>query len=633
MCGIVAYIGESQAIDFLLQGLRALEYRGYDSTGIAILQNGQVKRKRSQGKLQALIESLEAEEEGALSSKIGIGHTRWATHGVASQTNAHPHSDTQSQIAIVHNGIINNYLELKKELIAKHDIQFETDTDTEVIAQLIALYISQDKLSLHAATKKAQDRLEGSYAICLVCQAEPEKIVLACCEAPLVIGIGKEKELYCASDSSALLGHTNRIIRLKDKQTAELSLNGKYTIFDDEGQIIQNPRIQTLNLNPLSNDKRGFKHYLLKEIHEQPGILRNLFSYHVDASNYQLSFPDLDTDKLTGIDKILLIGCGTAYYAGMLGKHIFENLAGIPTELEFASELLARRELLLDDKTLVIAISQSGETADTLAAVKKATKTGARLISLNNRPDSTLANLTEGACIYTQAGIEVSVAATKSFTAQLFCLYCLGVELALSSKKITVEQSQLYLQALQYLPQLIEQIISRSKDYKGAILPYAYKKAFIFLGRGSAYPLALEGALKLKELTYVQATGYAAGEMKHGPIATLDQDIASISLLLPGLLQSKTLHNVLEAKTRGAQTIAIVCDQDIESEQEIDTCLKIPSITSVSKLNLEKESLLAELVNPFLAVIPLQLISYHLAEYLGKDIDQPRNLAKSVTVE
>ncbi len=623
MCGIVGYIGRETALDFLINALKVLEYRGYDSSGVALYEpDCGIKIIKAKGKLNNLIQLTESQK---FKGVVGIGHTRWATQGVPSDINAHPHADEKSSVAIVHNGIISNYLQLKEELMGEQGIKFSSDTDSEVVAHLIGVQLEKG-LSLREAMLQVVKKIKGSYALAVISKNEPDKILLTSHEAPLVVGIGSNNDLFCASDSAALLQYTNQVVRLKDKQIAELCADGSFKLYDDKGSLIHNPEIQTLLFDPLLLDKAGFKHFLLKEIHEQPSIIRKLLETHIDSDS-NIVFPNLDSKVLEGINRILILGCGTAYYAGMIGKILLESLAGIPVEIEFSSEFLSRPPLA-DDKTLLIAISQSGETADSLLAVKAALKKNARLLAITNRPESTLAHLAENASIFTQAGIEVSVAATKSFSAQVLCLYCLALKLAEQRVSLPSIEIDWIKQELRYIPQIMEQVLARAESFKKKILPYANKQAFIFLGRGLNYPIALEGALKLKEITYIQATGYAAGEMKHGPIATIDEEVPTFSILTPGPLYHKTLHNALEAKTRGAPSLGIVADGDNEAIKEIDVPFFVPALPFSSEFEH-----LQDLFSPFINVIPLQLIAYYLAEYLGKDVDQPRNLAKSVTVE
>jgi glutamine---fructose-6-phosphate transaminase (isomerizing) len=614
MCGIVGYIGKEDALDFLIQSLRILEYRGYDSSGVAVMSPNQgIQIIKAKGKLSNLIKLTETNQ---LKGSVGIGHTRWATQGVPSDINAHPHSSSDDGVAIVHNGIISNYLQLKEELETQNKIKFTSETDSEVVAHVLSVALSEG-LSLKQAMQRLLEKIKGSYALSVISKKEADKILLACHDAPLVIGVGKNNDLFCASDSSALLQYTDQIIRLKDNQIAELSLDGKINIFDTKSKSEVSPQIQTLKLDPVLLDKAGFKHFLMKEIHEQPNILRKLLVKHLDAE----------------IQRIIVIGCGTAFYAGSIGKIVLEYLSGIPTEIEFASEL-SSRPILADKNTLIIAISQSGETADTLIAVKAALAKGAKLLAITNRPESSLANLAEQSTILLEAGIEVSVAATKSFTAQVMCMYLFALYFAENLTKnpnrqaASTQQLEWIKQELRYIPQAVEQVLAREESYREKILPYANKSAFIFLGRGLNYPIALEGALKLKELTYVQATAYASGEMKHGPIAIIDENLPTVSILPPGPTYHKALHNLVEAKTRGAASIAILADGDTEASKEAQVVLSIPNLPFSDEF-----PQLQDFLSPFLTVIPLQLIAYYLAEYLGKDVDQPRNLAKSVTVE
>ena len=631
MCGIVAYAGKEQAVNFLIESLRVLEYRGYDSSGVAIFtKNNNIQVKKASGKLIKLIEILNSSEKTELEGSVGIGHTRWATHGAPSDINSHPQTSESGDIILVHNGIINNYLEIKNFLIEAYNTKFVSDTDTEVIANLLS--VNQKKYpDMKQAIRETIKKLEGNFALCILSEKYKNQIFLTCKEAPLIVGKAKNNSWFCASDSSALLSHTGEIYRLKDFQIAQISQTNKtnseynFQLFDENLNIIKSPEFLKISQNSQVLDKAGFKHYLLKEIHEQPVILRKLFSEYFDE-NLNIKFPDLNLSLLENINKILILGCGTAYYAGMVGKFLLETIAGIPTEIEFSSEILVKPNLLVDKNTLVIAISQSGETADTLMAVKKTLSKQAKLISINNRPDSTLACLCKNSSIFTYAGTEVSVAATKSFTAQLFCLYILAMYL---NKNLTPEELLTLKKELHYQPQVLEQILSRKEKYREAILPYSKKIAFIFLGRGINYPIALEGALKLKEITYLQATGYAAGEMKHGPIATLDEHVPTISILLNGKTNNKTFQNVIEAQTRGSPAIAILHDEDLEFSKKMQAVLFVPK--NYQSLNISDS--LKELINPFACVLPLQLVAYYIAEYLGKDVDQPRNLAKSVTVE
>ncbi|MDJ0625210.1 MAG: glutamine--fructose-6-phosphate transaminase (isomerizing) [Candidatus Caenarcaniphilales bacterium] len=623
MCGIVGYVGQENALDFLLNSLKVLEYRGYDSSGVAISSTDhKINVVKAKGKLNNLINLTNGLN---IQGNVGIGHTRWATQGVPSDINAHPHSNSNCSVAIVHNGIISNYIDLKEELVSKHNIEFTSETDSEVVAHLIGVYI-EEGLSTKEALIESTKKIKGSYALSVISKEDPGKILLTCNDAPLVVGVGKNKDLYCASDSAALLKYTNQIIRLKDHQIAELSGNGEFTIMDSHNGDFISPEVQTMNFDPFHLDKGEYKHFLMKEIHEQPSIIRNLLGIHLDQ-DLNINFEGLDEAVFNDINRIIIIGCGTAYYAGLIGKYLLESFSRIPCEIEFASELLAR-PILADERTLVVAISQSGETADTLMAVKSALSKGARLLTITNRPESTLAALAQNTTILIRAGIEVSVAATKSFTAQVVCMYLLSLHLAAKVKELNPEELKWLKSSLRAIPLIMEQVLSRAEEYREKILPFANKTSFIFLGRGINYPVAMEGALKLKELTYVQATGYASGEMKHGPIATIDENVPTVSILLPGPTYHKALHNLIEAKTRGAPSIAIVADGDKEATREANVVFSVPELPRADEFPHLQDAL-----SPFVSVVPLQLIAYYLAEYLGKDVDQPRNLAKSVTVE
>ncbi len=621
MCGIVGYIGQGQAFPYLLNALKLLEYRGYDSSGIALYdaETGLTVSK-CQGKLAKLIEKTSTLP---MNGTMGIGHTRWATQGVPSDINAHPHLNGKASVAIVHNGIIANYSELKQSLVAK-GINFVSETDSEVLAHLVGCYL-EEGMNLKAALRKVTEVVEGSYAICVICADEPDKLMMTCHDAPLVIGLGSGGDLFCASDSMAILQYTNRVIRLKESQIAELRADGSFSLFDRENQLVSEPEVQLLSHDPLSLDKKGYKHYLLKEIHEQPAVLRSLLESHLPGGQ-NVSIESLDQEALKNVTGITLLGCGTAYYAALVGKYVLEHLAKIPVQVEFSSEQI-QRPVLMDKDSLVIAVSQSGETADTLLAVKACLREKIKVIAITNRLESSLSTIADAGSFFLNAGAEISVAATKSFSAQLMCLYLLALKLASLRGTLPEGLLQTLQNDLRCIPQLLEQTLSRAEQYKDQILPYSGYQSFIFLGRGVNYPLAMEGALKLKELTYVQAAGYASGEMKHGPIATIDENVPTLSIIVPGELLHKTLHNCIEAKTRGAPSLGIIADGDLESAEQLDAVFSIPSIGG------DLPESLRDLFTPFLAVIPLQLMAYYLAEYLGKDVDQPRNLAKSVTVE
>ena len=621
MCGIVGYIGNKEVIPILLDGLHSLEYRGYDSSGIAIYDGNHLNVIKSAGKLSRLEEILKSKDRVTLSMQngknghvhCGIGHTRWATHGEPSNLNAHPHFDTDEKIAVVHNGIIRNYQDVRERLI-KLGTKFASETDTEVIVQLIANNFKNVEAlhttSLLQAICNAVNELEGSFALAVLFKDEPHKIYAVRKESPLVIGLG-EKENYVASDSPTLSRFVEKVIKLHDYEIAELTKE-KVDFYNFKGEKIKK-EIECITQTKDFLDKRGFKHYLAKEIHEQSEVVANLLNEQSSLGTNLKLTPDF----LKNIDRILILACGTAYHAGLVGKHVLENLTSIPVEVQFASEFLSTKPLLTK-KSLVIGISQSGETADTMAGIKKAISTGAKLIGITNRPDSALADLAKEHLIISKAGIEVSVAATKTFTAQLTVLYLLAIYIAecrdsLSERLYNIKNE------LRSIPQLIDQTLTRAEYYQEQVIQYAKKPDFVFIGRGINYPIALEAALKLKELSYIHASGYAAGEMKHGPIAVLDQNVPVVSIIVPGETQVRVLQNSIEAKARCAPLIAVAVDGDKKVENVFDTVLHIPQVS--------------EILSPFLTVIPLQFLAYYIAEHLGRDVDQPRNLAKSVTVE
>lgn len=625
MCGIVGYLGPSAAAPVLLSSLRCLEYRGYDSAGVAIIEGGQLAVLKAAGKLSNL-ESLLASKQPA--ATVGIGHTRWATHGVPNDQNAHPHMDCTGTLAIVHNGIIENYQELRTELLeAGH--RFASDTDTEVVAHLIELELraSGDLLS---AIRRAVHRLNGAYALGVVSQRFPEKLYAVNHHYSLTVGLG-DNESYLASDSVAVRQYTNKILRLEQSEIAEITADG-VKLYSFDGQPVNRQPV-IAGTSAFVIDKQGHKHFLHKEIHEQPVVMRQTLGKYLKHPEQPVDFSgagsnfiassgistgvNFTPEELKSINRIFVVACGTAYHAGLVGKYVIEELCGIPVEVEIASEVRGRK-LLADKNTLTIAVSQSGETADTLAAVTAAKEKGAMTLGITNRPDSHLAQLSPN-LIVTECGIEVSVAATKTFTAQCACFYVFALYLAerlgtLPPERIVELKSQ-----LMAIPIMQEQILAREDVIKLKSLRHAEAHDVVFVGRGLNYPIALEGALKLKELSYIHASGYAAGELKHGPIAVLDHNVPVISILMPGALYEKTLSNAQEARARNAQMIAVAVDGDELAQKTFDTILSIPPVS--------------EFLSPLLTVIPLQLFSYFIADFLGRDVDQPRNLAKSVTVE
>lgn len=620
MCGIVGYLGALKAAPVLLSELRCLEYRGYDSAGVAVIEDGRLAVLKAAGKLSNL-ETLLTDVQP--SATVGIGHTRWATHGVPNDQNAHPHLDCTSTLAIVHNGIIENYQELREELSAAGH-KLNSDTDTEVVAHLIEDELKTNPDDLLAGIRRAVHRLKGAYALGIVSQKHPDKIFAVNHHYSLAVGLG-ENESFLASDSVAVCQYTNRVLRLEQSEIAEITAAGA-RLFSFSGEEVKRLPVALEN-KQFVLDKQGHKHFLLKEIHEQPVVLRRTigkyllhpgkpinFSGVSDHGKYSVHFSD---EELSRISRIKIVACGTAYHAGLVGKYIIEELCGLPVDVETASEARTRR-LLVDDRTLAVAVSQSGETADTLAAIGEAKNLGAVVLGITNRPDSHL-SLVCPHLLVTECGIEVSVAATKTFTAQVACFYLLALYLA-ERKKLLPEERIFALKAeLLRTPALIERILA-SQDYiKEKSIAYADAPGMMFIGRGIHYPVALEGALKLKELSYIHASGYAAGELKHGPIAVLDERVPVVSLTIPGNVYEKTLSNAQEAKARRARMITVAVEGDELVHKTFETVFTIPPVS--------------EFFSPLISVVPLQLMSAFIADHLNKDVDQPRNLAKSVTVE
>lgn len=626
MCGIVGYLGPTQAAPVLLSELRCLEYRGYDSAGVAIIEDGKLVVLKAAGKLSNLENLLNDSNPQATA---GIGHTRWATHGVPNDENAHPHMDCSSSLAVVHNGIIENYQELRSQLISKGH-NFVSQTDTEVVSHVIEEELERHRGDMISAIKGAVKRLEGAYALGIVSQNIPDKIYAVNQHYSLAVGLG-ENESFLASDSIAVSQYTNSILRLEQCEIAEITTSGVKLFSFDGDEVVRPPVV--MEKNPYVIDKKGYRHFLLKEIHEQPMIMRQTlgkylnhpdrpvdFNFGRDADGCQNFGPvgfNLAPEQIKGIGRIQIVGCGTAYYSGLVGKYVIEDLCGIPVEVEIASELRGRK-VLTDEHTLVIAVSQSGETADTLAAITEASQKGGLTMGITNRPDSHLSRLTPN-LIVTECGIEVSVAATKTFVAQVASFYLLALHIAEIKGTVSPERLFELKRSLLSVPTLQEQVLAREQTIRQQVVAYAEADDFCFIGRGLNYPIALEGALKLKELSYIHASGYAAGELKHGPIAVLDSKVPVVSVMVPGVVYDKLLSNAQEAKARNAQMIAVAVDGDKEAAKIFDTVLSIPYVE--------------EFISPFITILPLQLLAYFIADYLGKDVDQPRNLAKSVTVE
>jgi glutamine---fructose-6-phosphate transaminase (isomerizing) len=623
MCGIVGYIGPQTASNILLSGLQKLEYRGYDSAGIATIWEGQLHLVRAKGKLHNLQEKLELDNTPA---SIGIGHTRWATHGKPEEYNAHPHRDADERLAVVQNGIIENYRELRETLKAK-GYQFRSDTDTEVIPHLIADWLKQG-IDLLAAVKAAVNQLEGAFAIAVLSADYPDQLIVARQQAPLVLGYGNG-EYFCASDTPALIPYTRAVLPLENGEIARLTPSGieLYTFAGEK--LRKSPR--TLNWNPVMVEKQGFKHFMLKEIYEQPGVVRACLEHYLQddwhpGANVSPIKLGLSADLLANLEKVQIVACGTSWHASLVGKFLLEQLAGIPAAVQYASEF-RYAPAPMTANTLTIGVTQSGETADTLAALemelqRRQNQSGplkARLLGITNRPESSLANLVPQ-IIDTHAGIEIGVAATKTFVAQLVAFYLLAIELTYQRQSQPMDKIAEIIDQLRQLPSQLEVILESQERYIEQLShDFAETQDFIFLGRGINFPIALEGALKLKEISYIHAEGYPAGEMKHGPIALLDAKVPVVTIAMPGTVFEKVLSNAQEARARDARLIGVTPMDEAEAAHTFDNVIPVPHVD--------------ELLSPILTVIPLQLLAYHIAARRGLDVDQPRNLAKSVTVE
>ena len=614
MCGIVGYIGNKPAVDILLDGLEQLEYRGYDSSGIAVKCPNEIKVYKAEGKLKNLREELAPHAYEISKSTLGIGHIRWATHGAPTVVNAHPHTCGCGKLVVVHNGIIENYKELKAELEAK-GCKFRSQTDTETVAHLVAMIYGEVK-DLTKAVQMATKRLEGAYALCIMHNDEPNKLVATKRNAPLVVGVG-EGEYYVASDVPAIIKHTNKAIYIKDNQVVTLTPNSLKLEDEFGGEII--PKVEVLPWEPVALSKMGFKHFMLKEIHEQPDVIRNILigKLHTSDSPIVLDEVKLTKEHLRKLNRIQVIACGTSLHAAMVGKYIIESFCGIPVDVEASSEYIYRKTVT-NEHTLVIGVSQSGETADTLTAIKQAKAKGSHVLIITNRPDSAMAREADS-LIPVSAGIEVSVAATKSYIAQLTSFYLLALYMAEIKESMPTDELNEIKAEMLVLPQKIEQILAHKEGIQACARKYANTRDFIYIARGINYPTALEGALKLKEISYINATGYPAGELKHGPIAMLDETMPVLSILMQGSVFEKLLSNSEEAKARNARMVALTNSSDPKLEDLFDYIIKVPEVH--------------EFLSPIIATVPLQLIAYYIAEFLGKDVDQPRNLAKSVTVE
>lgn len=614
MCGIVGYTGSKSAIDILLDGLTNLEYRGYDSAGVAVEVDNKVEIYKAEGKLQNLKDVVAKNKAHIEKSTIGIGHIRWATHGAPTTLNAHPHSCNCGKVAVVHNGIIENYKELKSKL-EKNGCVFKTQTDTETVAHLVASKFAQTH-DLTEAVRLATREIEGAYALAVMHQDVKGVIVATRRNAPLLVGIG-EGEHFVASDVPAIIQYTKKAMYLEDNQIVTLTPNSMKLIDIDNNEVAQ--KVELLPWEPVALSKMGYKHFMLKEIHEQPDVVRNVLSGKLRANDEPIKLNEvtLDRAKLKDLQRIQIVACGTSLHAALVGKYIIEQFCNIPVDVEASSEYIYRHTVT-GANTLVIGVSQSGETADTITAIRQAKKRGSHILIVTNRPDSTMAREADS-LVPVNAGIEVSVAATKSYMAQLISFYLLAIYMAEVKESMSEEELSNLKHELIVLPQKIEKVLSHKESIQACAKKFSSSKDFVFIARGINYPTALEGALKLKEISYINATGYPAGELKHGPIAMLDESMPVLAVLMSGKVYEKILSNAEEARARNARMIALTDSTDTKLDELFDCIMRVPEVD--------------ELLSPALAVVPLQLLAYYIAEFLGKDVDQPRNLAKSVTVE
>ena len=613
MCGIIGYIGSKPVVPVLLDALRRMEYRGYDSAGVAVVSPEGISLRRSAGKLVNLENAIRAQPVDGL---YGVGHTRWATHGRPSEENAHPHSDCTGRIVVVHNGIIENYLELKRELRSQgHD--FKTETDTEIVAHLVEREMQGD--GLEHAVRRALTYLRGMFALVLVAVEDPEKIVAFRNGPPVVVGLG-DNEFFVASDIPAVLGHTRDVVFLGDGEMAVITRSG--VTFTDYGGRDVSKTTQRVMWDPIAAEKGGHRHFMLKEIYEQPSAARDTILGRVSLDRGRIFLEDLHISDETfrALAKVTIVACGTSWHAGLVGKYLIEALAQLPVEVDYGSEYRYRNPIVAA-KELTIVITQSGETADTLAALREARRKGASSIAVCNVVGSMATREADGT-VYTHAGPEIGVASTKAFTSQLVALHLLALYLAQLRGSLAAEDVRQHIEDLLQIPQILEQAVKASRATEKVAERFSSRTDFLFLGRGINYPIALEGALKLKEISYIHAEGYPAGEMKHGPIALIDERMPVVAIAPNDRVFEKMVGNVQEAKARGGSVIALTTDGDTRMAEVLDAndvILPMPATTA--------------LLTPIVMTIPLQFLAYHIAVRRGCDVDQPRNLAKSVTVE
>ncbi|HBE83217.1 MAG: glutamine--fructose-6-phosphate transaminase (isomerizing) [Blastocatellia bacterium] len=620
MCGIVGYVGNKQVVPLIIEGLRKLEYRGYDSAGIAVVdEDHNLSLRRAEGKLRNLEEAIRL---NPLDGNYGIGHTRWATHGRPTEENAHPHRDQSGRVVVVHNGIIENYLSLKERL-AGLGSEFKTETDTEVVAHLIGFYISNNGLSLEKAVQMAVKELRGIFALSIISVDEPDTVIAVREGPPVVIGLG-DGEFFVASDIPPILQHTRDVFFLGDREIAVLTKDS-VRVTDFDGNVVE-PQLQRITWDPIMAEKGGFKHFMLKEIYEQPRAVRDTVQGRVslDTGKVYLDEMDISAEEFRAITSIKIAACGTSWHAGLAGKYMLEKLARVPVEVDYASEF-RYRDPVLKETDLLIVISQSGETADTIAAMREARQQGCKVLAVCNVQGSMIHREADGT-ILTHAGPEIGVASTKAFTAQMIALYLFALYLGELRGAVTESEGKDLAQDLAELPLKIEQLLNDADSIEELSKEFFRVQDFLYLGRGINFPVALEGALKLKEISYIHAEGYPAGEMKHGPNALIDEKLPVVVVntresgnAASELRYEKTHSNIVEVKARDGIVISVLTAGDGMSSKVSDHIIEVPETS--------------DLLAPVLSVVPLQLLSYHIAVRRGCDVDQPRNLAKSVTVE
>jgi glucosamine--fructose-6-phosphate aminotransferase (isomerizing) len=608
MCGIVGYIGEDQAAPILLSGLEKLEYRGYDSAGVAVYNGTSLQVVKAKGRLKNLSDMIGGGKD--LSGTVGIGHTRWATHGKPSDINSHPQVSDQGKFAVVHNGIIENYLALKEYLISKGK-NFVSETDTEVVAQLLEYYYKGDILD---AVIKVIAKVEGSYALGILCEDDPDRLYAVRKDSPLIVGLGGH-ENYIASDVPAILNRTRDIYRLRDNEIVVLKRGG-VTVYNTDKEIVPK-QPEHIDWDVSAAEKGGYEHFMAKEIMEQPEAVRKTISPRIKNGRIVLDDIMLSAEQIKSFKKIFIVACGSAYHVGVVAKYVLEEMTRVPVEVDVASEFRYRSPII-DDKVLVIVISQSGETADSLAALREAKRLGARTLSIVNVVGSSIANDSDDV-IYTWAGPEIAVATTKAYSTQLAVVYLLGIYLADKLGRLSAQEYDFYLSQLQVLPEKIQEVLGHKEKIQYLASKFFNAKDIFFIGRNLDYAMSLEGSLKLKEISYIHSEAYAAGELKHGTISLIEEGTLVVALATYQALFDKMMSNVKEVKARGAVVIGLTTEDKTKIEQEVDHALYIPRI--------------CDMMLPSLAVVPLQLFAYYVAAMKGCDIDKPRNLAKSVTVE